>query len=83
MPGGGMITEQQKEGAFREEGSFFGSEDGDRNMEKNRKSREAEEQEAVFRWAAWAARRTPEMELLFHIPNGGQRFARDLIRRQA
>ena len=37
------------------------------------KSREADEQEAFFRWAAWAARRHPALELLFHVPNGGSR----------
>ena len=34
---------------------------------------EANEQEALFRWA-WFARGThPELDLLYHIPNGGSR----------
>lgn len=40
-----------------------------------RRNREAEEQEALFRWAAWQAKQTPALELLFHVPNGGQRDA--------
>ena len=40
-----------------------------------RRNREAEEQEALFRWAAWAAKQTPALELLFHVPNGGRRDA--------
>ena len=35
--------------------------------------KEAEEQALLFQWAAAMRRRMPEMELLFHIPNGGSR----------
>lgn len=42
-------------------------------MGRNRKTKEAEEQEALFRWAAWASKQTPALELLFHVPNGGRR----------
>ena len=34
---------------------------------------EAEEQAAVVRWAALEAGWTPELKMLFHIPNGGSR----------
>ena len=34
---------------------------------------EAQEQEAVIRWAAMSTGRYPELKLLFHIPNGGSR----------
>ena len=34
---------------------------------------EAQEQEALFRWAAYAAGRWPQLRLLYHIPNGGSR----------
>lgn len=34
---------------------------------------EANEQEALFRWAAFARGRFPEIDLLYHIPNGGSR----------
>jgi hypothetical protein len=34
---------------------------------------EANEQEALFRWAAFARGRFPELELLYHNPNGGSR----------
>ena len=34
---------------------------------------EAQEQEALFRWAAYAAGRWPQLRLLFHVPNGGTR----------
>ncbi len=34
---------------------------------------EAEEQKALFEWAAAAKGKYPELDLLFHIPNGGSR----------
>lgn len=34
---------------------------------------EAQEQAALFRWAAFAAGTHPELRLLFHVPNGGSR----------
>lgn len=34
---------------------------------------EAREQEALFRWADFAAGTMPELKLLYHIPNGGSR----------
>lgn len=34
---------------------------------------EAEEQKALFEWAAWAKRAYPELEWLHHVPNGGMR----------
>ena len=34
---------------------------------------EAREQEALFRWAGFAAGTMPELNLLYHIPNGGSR----------
>jgi hypothetical protein len=34
---------------------------------------EAQEQEALFRWAAYNRGRFPALELLYHIPNGGGR----------
>lgn len=34
---------------------------------------EAEEQTALFRWAAYNRAKYPELELLYHIPNEGQR----------
>lgn len=36
-------------------------------------SSEQDEQEAVMKWAAHHTGRYPELELLFHIPNGGKR----------
>ena len=38
---------------------------------------EAQEQATLFQWAAWAARVHPELRLLYHIPNGGSRDARE------
>ena len=38
---------------------------------------EAQEQTAVFNWAAVMVRRWPELRLLHHIPNGGSRNARE------
>ena len=34
---------------------------------------EGNEQEALFNWAALARCRFPELDLLYHIPNGGSR----------
>jgi len=34
---------------------------------------EAQEQKALFEWAAWEQKRHPELQVLFHIPNGGSR----------
>lgn len=34
---------------------------------------EAEEQTALFRWAAYNRVKYPELDLMFHIPNGGSR----------
>ena len=34
---------------------------------------EAQEQEALFRWAAYSRGKYPALELLYHIPNEGQR----------
>ena len=38
-----------------------------------RHSKEADEQEAFFRWVAWAQNAHPELEMFFHVPNGGKR----------
>lgn len=34
---------------------------------------ESEEQQALFRWAAYEACVMPELKLLYHVPNEGQR----------
>lgn len=39
--------------------------------------READEQAALFRWAEYNAHRFPELRLMFHVPNGGSRNARE------
>lgn len=36
---------------------------------------EAQEQRALFRWAAYETGRYPELALLYHIPNEGKRSA--------
>lgn len=36
---------------------------------------ESVEQRSLFRWAAWASGKHPELARLFHIPNGGARSA--------
>ena len=45
--------------------------------------REAIEQEALFRWAAWMEPKLPELRLLFHVPNGGSRDKREAARLKA
>lgn len=34
---------------------------------------EAQEQEALFKWAAYSRAKYPALDLLYHIPNGGSR----------
>ena len=34
---------------------------------------EEEEQSAVFEWASWMVKQLPDLDLLFHVPNGGWR----------
>lgn len=34
---------------------------------------EAQEQESLFRWAAYNRIKYPELELMYHVPNGGGR----------
>lgn len=38
---------------------------------------ESEEQQALFQWAQLNINKYPELELLFHIPNGGKRNVRE------
>lgn len=42
-------------------------------MPNNHIQHEANEQEALFRWAAFVRGRFPEIDLLYHVPNGGSR----------
>jgi len=42
-------------------------------MRNGLKTTEAQEQAAVIEWAAWMAKRIPELRLLYHVPNGGSR----------
>lgn len=43
---------------------------------RNVTPRESDEQQALFRWAAYAAGTWPELRCMYHIPNEGQRTAR-------
>jgi len=36
---------------------------------------ESNEQIALFQWVSYQLKRYPELELLYHIPNGGHRYA--------
>lgn len=36
---------------------------------------EANEQSALFAWAAWEEKRIPELRLMYHVANGGSRNA--------
>jgi len=40
---------------------------------------EAQEQKFLFQWAGLARQKYPELELLFHVPNGGKRDKREAI----
>lgn len=39
----------------------------------NTSPKEAQEQIALFQWAAWQTGKYPELKLMHHIPNGGGR----------
>ena len=41
---------------------------------------ERDEQETLFRWAAYAAGRWPALKLMYHVPNGGSRDVREARR---
>ena len=45
--------------------------------------KESDEQIALFEWAALQQRRYPELELLYHIPNGGHRHKTTAMRLKA
>lgn len=40
-------------------------------------------QMALMRWAGFMSNRYPELDLLFHVPNGGKRNAREAARFKA
>ena len=40
------------------------------------KGYEEAEQAAIFEWAEYEKRKYPELELLYHVPNGGKRDAK-------
>lgn len=46
-------------------------------------AREGEEQATLFHWAAMQGHMYPELELLFHIPNGGKRGKAEAARFKA
>ena len=52
-------------------------------MYGNLKRGEDTEQMGVIDWANWNTGRFPELKLLFHIPNGGKRDAREAARLKA
>lgn len=39
--------------------------------------KESQEQTYLFQWAMWSAQKFPELDLLFHVPNGGRRDKRE------
>ena len=45
-----------------------------------RKHLEEDEQQALFQWVDWMSGTHPELEMLFHIPNGGKRGKLEAIR---
>lgn len=52
-------------------------------MYRNLKRGEDTEQIAVIEWANWNRSHHPELELLFHVPNGGKRNATEAARFKA
>ena len=47
------------------------------------KTTESQEQITLFEWAALHTRKHPELELLYHIPNGGHRHKTTAMRLKA
>ena len=41
---------------------------------------EEDEQRSLFEWVNWMSGKYPELEMLFHIPNGGKRNKLEAIR---
>lgn len=52
-------------------------------MYANLKRGEDTEQMSVIEWANWNTGRFPELQLLFHVPNGGKRNAAEAVRFKA
>lgn len=40
---------------------------------------EAQEQKFLFQWAQLSRQKFPELEMLFHVPNGGKREKREAV----
>jgi hypothetical protein len=47
---------------------------GELTMPRLDKPSESKEQIALFEWAGYLVKQHPELELLYHIPNGGHRY---------
>lgn len=45
--------------------------------------KESQEQQALFRWAKLQKGTMPELELLYHVPNGGKRNLYEAVRLKA
>ena len=41
--------------------------------QKIKPPKEAEEQSMLFNWADWKSYKYPELQLMYHVPNGGSR----------
>lgn len=44
---------------------------------------ESDEQIALFQWAAYSSGKYPELDLMYHIPNGGKRSITTAVRLKA
>ena len=52
-------------------------------MNKQYTATENQEQQALFEWAETMANRHPELNLMFHIPNGGKRHIKTAVQLKA
>lgn len=52
----------------------------ERKNAARRRHPEEDEQQALFQWVEWVSGKHPELEMLFHIPNGGKRNKLEAIR---
>ena len=46
-----------------------------KSMKNVKTATEADEQRALFRWAAYSRAKYPALDMMYHIPNGGSRNA--------
>ena len=73
MAGMGIVAEGLNELHRWEEWGGQDDRKGGGSVRNFRLSDESGHQEAIIEWCAWNMQQYPELELLYHVPNGGKR----------